>query len=128
MKVIVSSVFRIILFPFDGKIVTVDQLSFYTLDYSSLPSSSIPLVGGVPDSYVSISIGLLNASSLMDCFPLQQPKVSQMVHGSYRLLQTLTHIENKCHCHQLNWPVKPFKLHLHLRSLWFRPMVPLPLP
>jgi hypothetical protein len=36
-------------------------------------------VGGVPDSYVSIGTGLLKASSLMGCFPLQPPKVPQMV-------------------------------------------------
>ena len=79
MKVFVSLVFYIILFPLDGKIVTVDQLSFCTPDYSSLPSNSVPLVGGVPNSYVSIGIGLLKASSLMGFFPLQLPKVSKSI-------------------------------------------------
>lgn len=57
----------------------MDQLSFCTPDYSQLPSGFVPLVGGVPDSYVSIGTGLLKASSLMGCFPLQLPKVSQIV-------------------------------------------------
>ena len=70
MKFVVSSVFRIMLFPLDGKIVTVDHLSFFTLDYSLLPSSFVPLVGVVNNSYVSISTSLLKASSLMGCFPL----------------------------------------------------------
>lgn len=72
----VSTFFHIILFMLDGKIVTVDQLSFYTPDYSTLPSSSVPLVGGVPNSYISLDTSLLKASSLMGCFPLQPPKVS----------------------------------------------------
>lgn len=34
---------------------------------------------GVPDSYISLGTGLLKASSLMGCFPLQLSKVSQTV-------------------------------------------------
>lgn len=70
MNSIMSSIFRIILFPLDGKIVTVDKLSFCTPDYSPLPSSFVPLLGGVTDSYINIGTGLLKASSLMCCFPL----------------------------------------------------------
>ena len=68
MTAIVYSVFRLIIFPLDGKIVTVVQLSFYTPDYATLPSSTVPLIGGFPDSYVSIGTGLLKASSLLGCF------------------------------------------------------------
>lgn len=63
----------------DGKIVIVDQLSFCTPYYSPLLSSFVPLIGGVPNSYVSIGTGLLKASSLMGCLTLQLPKFSQMV-------------------------------------------------
>jgi len=63
----------------DGNVVTVGLLSFFSLDYSPLPSSYVPLVGGVHDTYVSIDTSLFKASSLMGCFPLQLPKVSQMV-------------------------------------------------
>ena len=70
MMTVVSTVFHIILFPLDGKVVTVDQLSFCTPDYSPLPSRFVPLVGGGTDSYASLGIGLLKASSLMGCFPL----------------------------------------------------------
>lgn len=73
MTAIVSSVFQLILFPLDGKIVTVDQLSFCTPDYATLPSSTIPLIGGFPNSYISIGTGLLKASSLLGCFPLPPP-------------------------------------------------------
>ena len=65
MMAVVSTVFRIILFPLDGKVVTVDQLSFCTPDYSPLPSGFVPLIRGGIDSYVSLGTGLLKASSLM---------------------------------------------------------------
>lgn len=39
------------------------------------PSSTIPLVGGIPNSYVSISTDLLKGSSFMGFFPLLPPKV-----------------------------------------------------
>lgn len=70
MMIIVSTIFHIILFPLDGKVVIVDQLLFCTPNYSPLPSGSTPLVGGGPDSYVSIGIGILKASFLMGFFPL----------------------------------------------------------
>ena len=79
MTAIVSSVLRLILFPLDGKIVTVDQLSFCTPDYTTLPSSSVLLIGGFPDSYVSVGTSLLKASSLMGCFPLPPLEVPHMV-------------------------------------------------
>ena len=73
MTAVVSTIFRIIQFLLDEKVITVDQLSFCTPDYSPLPSGSVPLVGGGTDSYVSIGTGLLKASSRMGCFPLQPP-------------------------------------------------------
>lgn len=79
MMAIVSTIICLILFPLDGKVVTVDQLSFCTPNYSPLPSGFVPLVGGVPNSYVSLGTGLLKASSLMGCFPIEPPKVSHMV-------------------------------------------------
>jgi len=79
MATIVSLVLQFILFPLDGKIVTVDQLSFYTPDYSMLPSIIIKLIGGVPNSYFRIDIDLLKEYSLMGCVTLPPPEVSQMV-------------------------------------------------
>ena len=33
MKVVVSTIFRVMIFPHDGNIVTIDQLSFVTPDH-----------------------------------------------------------------------------------------------
>ena len=38
MKVVVSTLFRVMYFPHDGKIVTIDQLSFCKLDHCITPS------------------------------------------------------------------------------------------
>ena len=52
MKDIVSTLFRAMHFPHDGKIVTIDQLSFVTLDHHITPSSqnalNVPHVLVVP--------------------------------------------------------------------------------
>ena len=48
----------------------MDQLPFCTPDYTTLPSSIVPLIGGFPNSYVSIGTSLLKASSLLGFFPL----------------------------------------------------------
>ena len=39
MKVVVSTLFRVMHFPRDWKIVTIDQLSFVTPDHRMIPSN-----------------------------------------------------------------------------------------
>ena len=43
MKAVVSTLFRVIHFPHDGNIVTIDQLSFVTLDHHITPSNHTTL-------------------------------------------------------------------------------------
>ena len=43
MKVVVSTPFRVIYFPNDGKIVTIDQLSFVKIDHRMTPSHQTSL-------------------------------------------------------------------------------------
>ena len=43
MKVVVSTLFRVMHFPHDGKIVTIDQLSFVTPDHRITPSNQTAL-------------------------------------------------------------------------------------
>ena len=42
MGVLVSSLFRVICFPHEGRIVTIDQLSFFSPDVATSPPSSLP--------------------------------------------------------------------------------------
>ena len=43
MKVVVSTLFRVMYFPHDGKIVTIDQLSFVNLGHRIIPSHQTSL-------------------------------------------------------------------------------------
>ena len=43
IKSVVSTLFRVMHFPHDGKIVTIDQLSFVTLDHHITPSNQTAL-------------------------------------------------------------------------------------
>ena len=42
MGVVVSSLFRVVCFPHEGRIVTIDQLSFFGPDVATGPPSSLP--------------------------------------------------------------------------------------
>ena len=57
MKAIVSTLFRVMHFPHDGKIVIIDQLSFVTPDHRIIPSNqtslNVPHVLVVPSPYPS---------------------------------------------------------------------------
>src|SRR5713101_5436795 len=44
MQVVSSSLFRIVCFPFNGKIVTIDQMSFKNLLITASLGASIPIV------------------------------------------------------------------------------------
>ena len=57
MKVVVSTLFRVMHFPHDGNIMTIDHLSFVTPDHHVTPSNqtalNVPHVLVVPSPYSS---------------------------------------------------------------------------
>jgi hypothetical protein len=57
MTVITSSMFRCVQFPHQGKIVTIDQPDFYTLDARIPATNNIPFLGDHPVTYESIGVG-----------------------------------------------------------------------
>jgi hypothetical protein len=75
--IITSSVFHLLQFPHQGKIVTVDQLDYctpYLYDYAMNNDSFLcPSIG-----YESVGVGLLKDSSLMGIFPLPPFDTSQV--------------------------------------------------
>jgi hypothetical protein len=73
MTVVASSIFRCVQFPHQGKIVTVDQLDFYTTDAHAPATNNIPFLGDHKITYESIGVGLLKYSSLMGTFPTPLP-------------------------------------------------------
>ena len=68
MTVVASMVFRTLQFPHLGKIVTIDQLDFYTPDVTKPIENNIPMLGQSPPPYQSIGVGMLKDSSLMGFF------------------------------------------------------------
>ena len=73
MHVMASSLFSMILFPHQGKIVTVDQLSFFA---SSSSDGNVLYVKHSGAPYESVGAGLFKDSVLMGIFPLPPPHVA----------------------------------------------------
>jgi hypothetical protein len=67
MHVVVSTLFRVIRFPHQGKVVVVDQLTFFNYDSHT---SNVPFIAKTPPSYENVGMGLLKDSSLMGTFPI----------------------------------------------------------
>jgi hypothetical protein len=57
MKVVASSVFHTTMFPHNGKIVTIDQLTHYEPNHSSNIDNIIPLVHVSSDDFPVVNIG-----------------------------------------------------------------------
>jgi hypothetical protein len=71
MNVVVSSIFRMLCFPHQGKIMTIDQLSF---GYSSLNASIGPSIHVIENSQPTTeNIGVRMYSSLMGTFDFSTP-------------------------------------------------------
>lgn len=82
MLCVVSSLFNVLHFPQEGKIITVDQLAFFS---SSSSNSNVPYLGNTDIPYESVGVGLLKGSTLMGTFSLPPPNIafSNMISTSY---------------------------------------------
>jgi hypothetical protein len=67
MYTIFYTLFHVICFPHQGKVVTVDHLAFFSSDSCT---SSIPFIEKTPPCYENVDVGILNDSSLMGTFPI----------------------------------------------------------
>jgi hypothetical protein len=70
MCAIVSTLFRVLRFPHQGKVVTVDQLAFFNADTRT---GNVPFIENTPPGYENVGIGLLKDSLLMGTFPIPPP-------------------------------------------------------
>jgi hypothetical protein len=57
MHVVVTTVFRVLLFPHEGRIVSIDQLSFSCHDPSS-GASTVPMIDNPQHDIVNVGVGL----------------------------------------------------------------------
>jgi hypothetical protein len=71
MQAVVATIFRVLLFPHEGRIVTIDQLSFSRPD-PALGASTVPLVDNPQAGVVNIGVGL--CPSLMGTFDYPPPQ------------------------------------------------------
>jgi hypothetical protein len=70
MQAVVATVFRVLLFQHEGRIVTIDQLSF-SRPYPALGASMVPMVDNPQSGVVNIGVGL--CPSLMGTFDYPPP-------------------------------------------------------
>jgi hypothetical protein len=70
MQDLVAIVFRVLLFPHEGQIVTIDQLSFSRLD-PALGASMVPMIDNPQPGVINIGVGL--CPSLMGTFNYLPP-------------------------------------------------------
>ena len=97
MVCVVSTLFRLLHFPHQGKIVTMDQLDFFPSESSV---GNIPYVGKAATPYENIGLGLLKYSSLMGVFllpllPLNVASINMISSGHYQwIVPNLDQIES----------------------------------
>jgi hypothetical protein len=79
MTVVALSIFQCVQFPHQGKIVTVDELDFCTIDARVPTTNNIPFLGDHKITYESIGDGLLKYFSLMGNFPTPLPPTTHHI-------------------------------------------------
>ena len=78
MKVVASIVFRLLSYPHQGKIITVNQLDFCMPDLQPQANSSMPLISDSLFTAQSIGMGLFKDHCLMGVFPLSTPEIPKL--------------------------------------------------
>jgi hypothetical protein len=72
MCVFVSTLFRVLHFPHQGKVVTVDQLALFSSDSRT---SNVPFISKTLLGYENVGVGLLKDCTLMGTFLIPPPNV-----------------------------------------------------
>jgi hypothetical protein len=89
MRAFMSTLFRVLRFPHQGKVVTIDQLSFFNSDTRT---GNVPFITNTPDGYENVGVGLLKDSSLMGTFPIPPPpNISNMSVASIHMISMVPH-------------------------------------
>jgi hypothetical protein len=70
MRAVVSTLFYVLRFPHQGKVVTVDQIAFFNADTRM---GNVPFIENTPSGYENVGVGLLKDLSLMGTFPIPPP-------------------------------------------------------
>jgi hypothetical protein len=85
MCAIVSTLFHVIHFHHQGKVVTVDWLAFFSFDSHT---SNVPLIEKTPIGYENVGVGILKDSMLMGAFPIPPPDIPPPFVASINMIST----------------------------------------
>jgi hypothetical protein len=96
MCVVVSTLFRVVCFPHQGKLVIVDQLALFNSDTRN---GNVLFIAKTPSGYENVDVGLLKDSSLMGTFPIPLPDVSHSSVASINMISTSIHGIPVSHTH-----------------------------
>jgi hypothetical protein len=88
IRTVVSTLFHVVRFPHQGKVVTVDQLSFFNSDTHT---GNVPFIAKTPPGYENVRVGLLKDSSLMSTFPIPPPHPPCSSVSSINMISTSIH-------------------------------------
>jgi hypothetical protein len=88
MHTIVSTLFHVVHFPHQGKVIIIDQLAFFNSD---MHTGNIPFIAKTPLGYENVGVGLLKDSLLMGTFPIPPPDVTHSSVASINMISTSIH-------------------------------------
>jgi hypothetical protein len=88
MCAFVSTLFHVVCFPHQEKVVTIDQLAFFN---SETCAGNVPFIAKTPPGYENVGVGLLKDSLLMGTFPIPPPDVPHSFIASINMISTSIH-------------------------------------
>jgi hypothetical protein len=90
MTIVASSMFRCVQFPHQGKIVTIGQLDYCTLNACTPATNNITFLGYSRITYESVGVGILKHSSLMGTFPAPLSPTTQHI-ATINMISTMAY-------------------------------------
>ena len=85
MRTVVSTLFRVLHFPHQGKFITVDQMAFFN---SNSHTSNVPFISKTPLGYENVGVGIFKDSTLMGTFPILPPDIPPPFFTSINIIST----------------------------------------
>jgi hypothetical protein len=85
MCAVVSTLFRVVCFPHQGKFIIVDQLAFFNYDSYT---RNIPFISKTTPSYENVGVGLFKDSNFMGKFPIPPPDIPPPFVASINMIST----------------------------------------
>jgi hypothetical protein len=85
MCAVVSTLFHVVCFPHQGKVITIDQLAFFNSDSHT---RNVPFISKTPPGYENVGVGLLKDSTLMGTFPIPPPDIPPPFVASINMIST----------------------------------------